>query len=386
VEFIVSADAPGEFFFMEMNTRLQVEHPVTELITGIDLVEWQLRIAAGESLDFGQSDVTLTGHAIEARIYAENPRDGFLPTGGLVLGLHEPHGPGIRVDSSLTPDLVVSPDYDPMLAKVIAWAPDRAGALARLRAALRETAVLGVTTNIEFLALLLADADVAAGRLDTELIGRRLDSLPFARADDALLRRAALVVFADAWCSDPGSRWQERDGWRLGSHAPSAFRLSVAGEDREAIVRVWGTPAAASVSVDGSEPLAGSIRLDGASAHITLGGRTGTSRWARSGGTLHLSEAGCDWAILLPTDAARTATDSVDLPELRSPMPGAIVAVHVADGEIVAEGAAVIVVEAMKMEHVLRATSAGRVELHVALGAQVSRDQLLATVRPAEVG
>ena len=386
VEFIVSADAPDEFFFMEMNTRLQVEHPVTELVTGIDLVEWQLRIAAGEALDFGQAEVRLTGHAIEARIYAEDPQNGFLPTGGRVLGLHEARGEGIRVDSSLTEGLEVSADYDPMLAKVIAWAPDRAGALARLRGALRQTAVVGVTTNIEFLGLLLADADVTAGRLDTELIARRLGTLAFAAPDDDLFARAALVLFAASFTSAPKSPWQAHNGWRIGAHAPSTFRFDLASEEPEVTVAVWGTPQQATVSVAGRSALDATVRrgqtAGGAAARTTIGGRSVESHWCRANDILHLVEDGRSWAIRVLTKTPRTLANSVSVPELRSPMPGAVVAIRVNDGDEVDEGAVIIVVEAMKMEHVLRATTAGRVDLRVTVGTQVTRDQLLATVVP----
>ena len=386
VEFIVSADAPDEFFFMEMNTRLQVEHPVTELVTGIDLVEWQLRIAAGEALDFGQAEVRLTGHAIEARIYAEDPQNGFLPTGGRVLGLHEARGEGIRVDSSLTEGLEVSADYDPMLAKVIAWAPDRAGALARLRGALRQTAVVGVTTNIEFLGLLLADADVTAGRLDTELIARRLGTLAFAAPDDDLFARAALVLFAASFTSAPESPWQAHNGWRIGAHAPSTFRFDLASEEPEVTVAVWGTPQQATVSVAGRSALDATVRrgqtAGGAAARTTIGGRSVESHWCRANDILHLVEDGRSWAIRVLTKTPHTLANSVSVPELRSPMPGAVVAIRVNDGDEVDEGAVIIVVEAMKMEHVLRATTAGRVDLRVTVGTQVTRDQLLATVVP----
>jgi len=386
VEFIVSADAPDEFFFMEMNTRLQVEHPVTELVTGIDLVEWQLRIAAGEALDFGQAEVRLTGHAIEARIYAEDPQNGFLPTGGRVLGLREARGEGIRVDSSLTEGLEVSADYDPMLAKVIAWAPDRAGALARLRGALRQTAVVGVTTNIEFLGLLLADADVTAGRLDTELIARRLGTLAFAAPDDDLFARAALVLFAASFTSAPESPWQAHNGWRIGAHAPSTFRFDLASEEPEVTVAVWGTPQQATVSVAGRSALDATVRrgqtAGGAAARTTIGGRSVESHWCRTNDILHLVEDGRSWAIRVLMKTPRTLANSVSVPELRSPMPGAVVAIRVNDGDEVDEGAVIIVVEAMKMEHVLRATTAGRVDLRVTVGTQVTRDQLLATVVP----
>src|SRR6516164_11285463 len=169
VEFIVPGDSPDEFYFMEMNTRLQVEHPVTELVYGLDLVEWQLRVAAGEELTAlpAMNGTAMNGHAVEARVYAEDPARGFLPTGGTVLALREPGGEHVRVDSGLAEGMAVGSRYDPMLAKVIAWGPDRATALRRLDGALAGTTVLGVTTNIAFLRELLADPDVRAGRLDT---------------------------------------------------------------------------------------------------------------------------------------------------------------------------------------------------------------------------
>ena len=174
VEFIVSADRPDEFFFMEMNTRLQVEHPVTEMVTGWDLVAWQVRIAAGEKLTVDQHDIVAQGHAVEARVYAEDPARGFVPTGGDVLAVVEPSGAGVRVDSGLVAGMVVGSDYDPMLAKVIAHGVDRPAALRALDRALAHTAVLGVVTNVEFARFLLADADVAAGRLDTGLLVCRM--------------------------------------------------------------------------------------------------------------------------------------------------------------------------------------------------------------------
>src|ERR687885_1594753 len=193
VEFIVDADAPDEFFFLEMNTRLQVEHPVTECVTGLDLVELQLRVAAGEPLPIGQDDVALTGNAMEARVYAEDPARGFLPQAGTVLGLVEPAGLGVRVDSSLAVGSVVGTDYDPMLAKVIAWGPDRDTARARLVGALGHTAVLGVTTNTPFLRALLSDPDVVDGRLDTGLIERRGDALTVVPPPSAGLFAAAAL-------------------------------------------------------------------------------------------------------------------------------------------------------------------------------------------------
>ena len=175
VEMIVSSARPDEFFFLEMNTRLQVEHPVTEMVYGVDLVEWQLRVAAGEPLPWRQHELVPHGHTVETRVYAEDPANGFLPTGGTVLGVSEPTG--VRVDSGIAAGSVIGSDYDPMLAKVIAFAPDRALALARLDTALGDMTIDGVTTNIEFLRRLITQPDVTAGRLDTELIERVLPAL-----------------------------------------------------------------------------------------------------------------------------------------------------------------------------------------------------------------
>src|SRR3712207_4350907 len=232
VEFIVDADSGGRggdmaFFFLEMNTRLQVEHPVTEMITGLDLVEQQVRIAAGERLPLDQSDISLDGHAIEARLYAEDPARGFLPQAGTVLGLVEPAGPGIRFDSSLAVGGVVGTDYDPMLAKVIAWAPDRDTARARLVGALGHTAVLGVTTNAAFLRSLLTDPDVVAGDLDTGLIERRGESLTLPGPPPPhVYAAAALALLIESEPAGPVvDRWDVPDGWRLGEPAWTVRRL-----------------------------------------------------------------------------------------------------------------------------------------------------------------
>ncbi|MZD06735.1 acetyl/propionyl-CoA carboxylase subunit alpha, partial [Streptomyces sp. SID5785] len=224
VEFIVPGEDPSSYYFMEMNTRLQVEHPVTELVTGLDLVEWQLRVAAGEPLSFGQDDVTLTGHAVEARLCAEtvSVREGargFLPSGGTVLALSEPEGDGVRTDSGLSEGTEVSSLYDPMLAKVIAYGPDRDTALRRLRAALARTVTLGVPTNAGFLRRLLAHPAVVAGELDTGLVEREMDSLVpegvpagIYAAAGALRQERLAPAGGDGW-TDPFAR---PDGWRLG--------------------------------------------------------------------------------------------------------------------------------------------------------------------------
>lgn len=385
VEFIVSADQPDDFFFMEMNTRLQVEHPVTELVTGFDLVEWQLRVAAGEPLTFTQDDVVLTGHAIEARVYAEDPQHGFLPTGGTVLALKQPEGAGIRVDSALSAGLAISSDYDPMLAKVIAWGPDRASALQRLIAALGRTAIHGVTTNIEFLTLLLRREEVAVGHLDTALIERVLPHLPFAVPNSALYQRAALTLHAVAFAErDVASTWADRSGFRIGQHAPSIYRLCAAGDESQVEVRVWGTPAAAILRVDAEADVAASARLDGRTAYLRIGAVSSPVFFTKTASGLLLSDGPVTWPIedLQTAGPAASITDSV--PELRSPMPGSVVAVSAVDGEFVTAGAPVVIVEAMKMEHVLRAANDGIVSILVVVGQQVTANELLATVIPQQ--
>ena len=353
VEFIVSADAPDEFFFMEMNTRLQVEHPVTELVTGLDLVEWQLRVAAGESLSFTQDDIHLDGHAIEARLYAEDPRRDFLPTGGRVLALHEASGEGIRVDSALMPGLQVSSDYDPMIAKVIAWAPERAEALRRLDAALAQTVTLGVPTNAEFLRLLLAEPEVLAGQLDTGLIERRSPGFAYRDADDEVFAAAARAIDTDERATFSDDPWFADRGWRVGAHAPSRYRLRADGEAVQIDI------------ADDAHPPRGFTVL-------------------RDGSRVLLAQGGASWTVT----EVRGARDSgeaagVDL-DLRSPMPGAVVALHVADGDAVEAGDPVASVEAMKMEHVLRAPVSGTVVLRAAVGEQVTGDQVVASIEPPE--
>ena len=380
VEFIVSADRPDEFFFMEMNTRLQVEHPVTEQVTGIDLVEQQLRIASGEPLSFGQADVRLDGHSIEARVYAEDPQAGFLPTGGRIASVRHPSGEGVRVDTALEDGLEVSSDYDPMLAKVIAWGPDRDEARRRLVRALDETAVFGVTTNVEFLRLLLELPAVAAGDLDTGLIARELDGLAFALTDASTWAEAALLLDAAARDATPSDPWSRGDGWRFGPAAPRVYRLR---EERggAAVVRVWGTGEGLEVAVDDGPRRRAAVR-PGERAQVVLDGVARSFAALASAGEVELTRDGAAFRIRI-ADAEHGAGEAADeTPHLDSPMPGTVVMVPVAEGDRVAAGDPVVVVEAMKMEHVVRAAVAGTVALGVSVGDQVSRGQTLATVTP----
>ena len=420
VEFIVEATRPDEFFFMEMNTRLQVEHPVTEQITGVDLVEQQLRIAAGEHLSLTQGDIVLTGHSIEARVYAEDPAAGFLPTGGLVTHVTHPTGAGVRVDTAIASGLNVSIDYDPMLAKVITWGEDRETARRLLVRALDETAVLGFPTNIEFMRKLLELPEVVAGDLDTGLIGRVQDALVYAVAGDREFAEAALLLdlvhgsndtnsTANALASNStnasretlgGERgsatvigreqttgpWARRDGWRLGEASARNYPLKSAGSESDVQLAGAGTGLTV-VSGELSGPA--SVRSHGSHRFTTtIGGITRTITALIAPGStspqvaLSVEGASFEFAVVRTTHAG--ADEASSDPRLESPMPGTVVLVHAADGSHVEVGDPVIVVEAMKMEHVLRATVSGTVSLRASVGDQVARGATLAVIHGQE--
>lgn len=371
VEFLVSDDAPEEFFFMEMNTRLQVEHPVTEMVTGLDLVEWQVRIAAGEHLTLDQDDIVLTGHAIEARLYAEDPERDFLPETGTVLSLAE--SAQSRNDSALLEGLEISSNYDPMLAKVIAWAEDREAALSKLDAALAETSVLGVKTNTEYLRLLLNDADVRAGRLDTTMIERKMPDFVFA-APGELELQAAAQFFAAQLIGD--SAWGSANGWRIGTHRPLAFSIANGLENHQVTVG------------DGElEFLDGTLALtiDGVRQHwnYAFDPEMDTLWLGRDGITFALRKRSRQEIVETKNASMGRVAGSVD-PEVRSPMPGTVVSVSVSDGDQVVEGQTLLAVEAMKMEHQLIAAASGVVKLSTATGNLVKANQVLATIHPRE--
>ncbi|MDP5227801.1 MULTISPECIES: biotin carboxylase N-terminal domain-containing protein [Arthrobacter] len=446
VEFLVSDDNPDEFFFMEMNTRLQVEHPVTEEVTGVDLVEQQLRVAAGEPLALSQDQVRLNGHAIEARVYAEDPRNGFLPATGTVLLVDEqggrqipmlhravhrpsPRPTGLRIDSSLFEGQVIGSDYDPMLAKVIVHGTDRADALAQLDLALSNYRLLGLNTNVEYLRLLLADEDVQAGRLDTGLIERKLDGFAFHDPDEVDL--AFVATLADrnlsgatrrvsgglrGWSENmPGSGlWSARDGWRLGEPLARPVEAMVSGRELHAEVtggshpgsplsglRGWEDydivmPGVPPIQITTSSALVAGVarvRADGRERvyALTLPGvmgfpllqqqRTITAWIGRDGWSTEIEIL--DRAEALSRRlAALDRTEGEADPQVLTPMPGTVVAVAVQDGDVVQEGDHLLSVEAMKMEHQLRAPLAGTVKLSAAVGQLVKARQILATIHP----
>jgi acetyl-CoA/propionyl-CoA carboxylase, biotin carboxylase, biotin carboxyl carrier protein len=396
VEFIVGAERPDEFFFMEMNTRLQVEHPVTEEIFGLDLVELQLRVAAGEPEPWPDRR-RARGHAIEARIYAEDPAAGFLPTGGRVLSLGWPDE--ARVDAGIAAGSVVGSDYDPMLAKVIAHGADRAEALARLDAALAATVVLGLGTNVGFLRALLADPDVQAGRLDTGLVGRRLDALVAAEMPADVLPAAAVLALAALEPSgavvDP---FDVPGGWRVGEPAWTAWRMTVDGSSVSSTgpvdVRARGRAAGATVAVGDAEPVAARTAARraaleaGGRVPVTVDGVTRSYAVALDGDTLWLGRDGQAWAVReqAPLDAAAVQAAAGSGGPVVSPMPGTVTLVDVTEGQAVTAGQRLVVVEAMKMEHVLAAPVDGTVrDLRAKPGAAVAKDAVLLVVEPVEL-
>ncbi|MGH3885981.1 MAG: biotin/lipoyl-containing protein, partial [Pseudonocardiaceae bacterium] len=361
---------------------LQVEHPVTELVTGLDLVELQLRVAAGQPLPLRQDDVGLDGHAVQARIYAEDPSRGFLPTGGRVLQLREPAGPGVRVDSGLVPGGTIGSDYDPLLSKIITHGPDRDTALRRLDTALAQTSILGLGTNIGFLRALLADTDVRAGRLDTGLVQRRAQGwgaeelpgdVPAAAGLLALLALEPPGPVVDPFAL-PG-------GWRVGEPAWTRWLMAAGPDPIE--VRIHGRAATAEVAVGAGKPVPASAWRDGADLVVTVDGITRRYTYAWDGAVVWLGRDGHSWALRELETARPAGRDVAGAGPVLAPMPGTVTVVDVAEGQQVTAGARLLVVEAMKMEHVLTAPIDGVVrELHARPGGTVERDAVLLVVAP----
>jgi 3-methylcrotonyl-CoA carboxylase alpha subunit len=354
VEFIVDGRnlTPDGFWFMEMNTRLQVEHPVTEAVTGIDLVEWQLRVAAGEGLPLTQDRIALSGHAVEARLYAEDVSAGFLPATGTLAHLR--FGAGVRVETGVRAGDKISPFYDPMIAKLIAHGPTRAIAFARLARALDETEVAGTVTNLGFLARLARHPDVLAGRVDTGLIAR--DQAALAERPAASAPVLALAALAALGLDDSG-------GWDRGFALWAPLRQRLVLEGDTVTVETLG-PGRHRVSL-GDEVLDLALGPDGWTAD---GARIGTV--LRQGDRVHVFSGGTQSFRIPDPLAVAVAVPGTGLS--LSPMPGLVRRVHVAAGDSVVRGAPLAVLEAMKMEHVLTAARDGRVaEVLVSEGAQV---------------
>jgi 3-methylcrotonyl-CoA carboxylase alpha subunit len=372
VEFLL--DARGEFFFMEMNTRLQVEHPVTEAITGLDLVAWQIRVAQGQALPITQEQVPLNGHAIEVRLYAEDPANEFLPaTGTLEVYRESAPGPGRRVDSGVTEGDEVSPFYDPMLGKLIAWGEDREQARLRLLAMLDEFAIGGVRTNLAFLRRIIAHPAFADARLDTGFIGRhQADLLP---PVEALSEAFWQVAGQGFWQSTPTmvrdddsqSPWSSAGGLRLGLPSEVDLQLTCAGESRT--VRLRGA----------EQP---DIRPRGEQLLIEEAGVRRQTVAIRRDQTLYLRWAGDLHSVKRVDPIAAVQTSHAHQGGLSAPMNGSIVRVLVEVGQPVEAGTPLVVLEAMKMEHSIRANHAGTVAaLYCAEGEMVSEGMVLVDLK-----
>ncbi len=385
VEFIVDVSngldgAP--FYFMEMNTRLQVEHPVTELITGQDLVDWQLQVAAGGALPCGQDDLTITGHAIEARVYAEDAARGFLPSTGKLQRLRAPaEGPHVRIDTGVREGDTVTPFYDPMIAKLVVWDHDRASALRRMSSALAQYQVVGPTTNIAFLRRVAEHPAFMNGDVETGFIDRYGDDLvpESVPASDDILAVACLSVLLDqtaerqvqaAQSNDPYSPWHRSDGWRLNDQGHQVVHLK---DDEQAIdITVHYAADAYVVDLpDGSVTMRGEREADG-TLTIDLGGRRSSAAVVQNGNELTVITHGHSHRLVLFDPLEAFGDDEAAGGAIASPLPGKIIQVLVAEDDEVAKGDPLIILEAMKMEHTVSAPGDGKVtQISVAAGDQV---------------
>ncbi len=375
VEFIADGASglrSGAYWFMEMNTRLQVEHPVTEAITGLDLVEWQFRIAAGEKLPLAQSEVPLDGHAVEARIYAEDPARGFLPSTGKLVALE--FSTDLRIDTGVEVGGEISPYYDPLIAKMIAHAPTRAEALAKLADGLERTIIAGPRTNVAFLAALCRAEGFRKGKFDTGFIDRNIVVLAPKDIDRAAAARGAAHLAAqdmariatslDRAADEPASPWDAADAFQLAGARTLKVPILVDGES--AIAEIGYGAGGLAVVVDGAAPALDARVVEAADGvHVVRRGRQTVVR--RVDFVAH--------------DFGHADGDGL----VTAPMHGKVVAIFVASGDKVAKGQRVAIIEAMKMEHTLTAPCAGNVtEIVVAAGAQVAEGARVMTIEPAE--
>jgi acetyl-CoA/propionyl-CoA carboxylase biotin carboxyl carrier protein len=377
-EFLVSAVNPSDWFFMEVNARLQVEHPVTEEVTHLDLVEQQLLIASGRPLALSQGDVQLQGHSIEARVCAEDPGNGFLPVAGKLVLYHEPGGAGVRVDSGVGQGSTITPHYDSLLAKIIATGADREEALDRLDHALAEVRLLGVPTNAGYLRRLLAVGAVRAGELDTGLIERgEAAALPDAHElREALVAAAAAETLALGAAAN-GDPWDSLVGFRLDGAAPLDWELVPAGTEQAVVVRIEGPPARARALVTERSVEVEAHPLDAATTSITQDGRTRAWTLAADGADRWLAAGPDAFCFRLAEPVVEGASASAD-GSLAAPMPGTVLEVRVPVGTEVQEGQVLIVIESMKMELTLTAPADATVQkVHVTAGDGVKQGQVL---------
>jgi 3-methylcrotonyl-CoA carboxylase alpha subunit len=362
IEFLV--DPEQRFYFMEMNTRLQVEHPVTELITGIDLVEWQLKVAGGERLPVEASKIAVRGAAIEARLYAEDPAHDYLPSVGRIAHLRWPRSPSdLRLDVGVEEGDEVSPFYDPMLGKLIAWGPSRGQAGAVLLRALDELELAGVATNRTLLRSVLGDAEFQSGQVATDFLARRHAQLEFGEPAPAAVDYALAALWCATVEADPGALWSNTSGWRLAAPYFTRWRFGDATLDLVTLDLEMSAPGVCRAEI-GGEQLA--VRLigrqsDGLEAEVC--GRVERIHVAASGRNLELFRRGRHVSLRVAhTEDSLQASPEADTGSLVTPLPGIVVAVHVSAGQEVARGTPLITLEAMKMEHTVSAPYAGTVE------------------------
>jgi 3-methylcrotonyl-CoA carboxylase alpha subunit len=393
VEFIANQD--GSFYFMEMNTRLQVEHPVTEMITGTDLVEWQLRVAFGEALPLTQDQLSINGHAIEARIYAENPEKGFLPSIGTLQHMHMPEAvhfetgaavrAAVRIDAGVRAGDAISPYYDPMIAKLIVWGKDREQALSRMAQALAEYQVVGLATNIAFLGRLIGSAPFATADLDTGLIERNQEALfpPVPLPPPAALALAAAALLQSERATAAQDPWAQPSGWRMNGQLKRTLHFSneAGSVDVELVYQADGWQcriADATVALN-------DIRQDGAALSLRFGGKAVLGSVVRERELFHVFHGGQHWPLNWHDPIAHAGEAEVEGGRLTAPMPGKIVALLVAAGAQVEQGAPLLIMEAMKMEHTIHAPAKGTVaELLYAVGDQVAEGAQLLSFQSAE--
>ncbi len=398
VEFIADSSQglrEDAFFFMEMNTRLQVEHPVTEMITGLDLVEWQLRVAAGEKLPLKQEEIgEAQGHAVEARLYAEDPANGFLPQTGHLHAIRFPDDEnGIRIDTGVATGKDVTPYYDPMIAKLVAWGETRESALARLHKALSQTAVLGLKTNIGFLANAVSHPDFVAGSFDTGFIDEKLESLVPQDGPSELLALAGHAWLAAGngksagVSNEPASPFGLTDGWSLGTDRTDRLHLVANGQDvtvdiargaRADTVSVTGEDM--SISADVSD-----FRMQGEQVAASIGSDAVFCPVAIAPNALYLARGSEHFELRVQDLLARDADEAGGGATVRAPMSGKLIKLHAEPGAKVKKGDPLAVLEAMKMEHTLVAGADGTVaDITVAAGDQVEEGQTLISLEVAE--
>jgi len=381
VEFLLDED--GSFYFMEMNTRLQVEHPVTEMITGLDLVEWQLRVAAGEPMPCSQEQLVIGGHAIEARIYAEDPTREFLPSTGRLRHMRTPQeNANVRIDSGVRQGDEVSIHYDPMIAKLVVWDSDRGSAIRRLRQALAEFQVVGVTTNTVFLGSVAAHPAFAAGEIDTSFIERHRSALfpEVAIASDRILALASLDLMLEqefeakqraSSSVDPYSPWHQSNGWRLNfdNHHELHF---IDGEQTVTVV-VHYRQGGYLLDLPGDSLFVRGERSVGGDLLADLGGMRVEATVVRHGNSLTILDQGKSHLLTRHNPGAAGDEDEAAAGRLTAPMPGKVVAIMVEVGARVVRGTPLLIMEAMKMEHTINAPCDGAVaEFHFEVGSVVN--------------